>query len=104
MNESVLELSQLALKYKNQFNYHKSYVIDKNYYKDLFCAFENIGINIRHLLDKIVVYAGHQQTSCKNKKINKKSNKGIASQLMIVLKRPVKDTLPTQSDKFLIGF
>jgi len=102
MNENVLKIAELVLKYKHLFNYHKSYVIDYNYYKDLHCAFKELKIDIDPLLNSIVKYQRYHQTKCVNKVINKKANKSSGSKLLIVLKSPIKNGLPTQSDKFLM--
>ena len=101
MNENVLKIAELVLKFKHLFNYYKSYVINYNYYKDLHCAFKELKIDIDPLLNNIVKYQRYHRTKCINKAVNKKANKSSGSKLMIVLKSPIKNGLPTQSDKFL---
>ena len=100
MNENVLKIAELVLKFKHLFNYYKSYVINYNYYKDLHCAFKELKIDIDPLLNNIVKYQRYDQTKCINKVVNKKANKSSGSKLLIVLKSPIKNGLPTQSDKF----
>ena len=104
MNKSLLDLVSLTLKYKNYFDYKKSFVIDFNYYKDLKCCFADIGIDINPLLNNIVKYQRYNHSKCVNKKISKNANKAASSQLMIILKKTVKNGIKTQSDLFLQNY
>jgi len=101
MNEYLLEFIQLTLKYKDQFNYSKSYVIDSAQYKDLECSFNDIGIDVTSLLNKFVLFNRYQKQNCRNRKISKKKDSSAPSKLMIVLKRPIRTNLGTKSDIFL---
>lgn len=102
LNETVLELVQLTMKYKYQFNYSKSYTNDYSQYKDLECAFKYIGINIKPLLDKIVVFSRYTKTNCRNRKVPKKKESSIPSSLTVILKRPIRTNVPTSADIFLL--
>jgi len=101
MNEAVKELVNLTLNYKHQFNNHRSYVIDSSYYKDLECCFSDLNLDIRPLLKQFVVFNRYHKTKCQNRKVSKKKNVSVPSQLMIILKRPIKDHLKTKADVFL---
>jgi hypothetical protein len=101
MNKNILKIAEITLKSKHLFDYHKSYVIDYSYYKDLNCSFKEIGINIEPLLNKTVKYQRYNQTKCINHKIYlNKDNESSGSKLIVVVKNPIKNGLPTQSDKF----
>uniref|UniRef100_A0A6C0AYQ4 Uncharacterized protein n=1 Tax=viral metagenome TaxID=1070528 RepID=A0A6C0AYQ4_9ZZZZ len=104
MNEYLLQLIQLVLRYKEQFNYSKSYVIDSAQYKDIECAFQDLGIDVTPLLNKIVVFNRYpDKPKCVNRKISKKKDQSIPSKLMIVLKRPIRTDLHTKADIFLLN-
>ena len=102
MNDSLLELVNLILQFKNQFNYKKSYVIDSAQYKDLECSFKELNINITPLLNKIVVFNRYPNKTCGNRKLSKKKDYSIPSKLMIILKRPIRTDLHTKADIFLL--
>ncbi len=104
LNEYLLELVKITLQYKNQFNYSKSYTIDSSKYKDLECSFKELGINIRPLLDKFVLFTRYHKTTCQNRKVSKKKEESIPSSLTVVLKRPVFTDITTQADIFLRNF
>jgi len=101
MNDSLLEFINLTLRFKDQFDYSKSYVIDSSQYKDLECAFKDIGMNVTSLMDKFVIFNRYHKQSCKNRKLSKKTNHSIPSKCMIVLKRPIRTDLGTKGDIFL---
>jgi len=101
MNDYLLEFINLTLQFKDQFDYSKSYVIDASQYKDLECAFNELGINVTPLMDKFVILNKYHKQTCKNRKLSKKKNYSIPSKCMIILKRPIRTDLGTKGDIFL---
>ena len=101
MNEYLLEFIQLVLKYKDQFDENKSFVIDSAKYKDLECCFSDLGIDVKPLINKFVIVNRYHKLKCANLKLSKKKDYSIPSSLMIILKRPVKYSLQTRGDIFL---
>jgi hypothetical protein len=101
INKYLLELIKLTLKYKDSFTIKKNYLIENCYYKDLECAFKDLGINIKGLLDKFVIYSRFKSNKCYSVKKSKKANKSYPSSLSILTKRPIKCGPPTTGDLFL---
>ena len=100
INNHLGEFIKMVKFYKDQFKTSKSYVIDKTYYKDLECAFKEIGIDIKFLLKSFIVYQRLHKDHCINRIRSKKSNKSNPSSLMIVLRNP-KPGIPSLSDIWL---
>ena len=90
INSSLSELINLVLKHKNTFT-SKDYIIDKRYYKDLYCLFKGIGIDIQDLLDKIVLFKRFEVNNCHSRVKSKKANSSWPSELSIILKNPLKN-------------
>ena len=103
INDSLLELVNLVLQFKNQFNYSKSYVIESSQYKDIECSFKELNINIKFLLNKIVVFNRYPHKKCVNRKVSKKKQYAIPSNFMVILKRPMRTNLQTKADIFLLN-
>ena len=103
MNETVPDFVNMVMKYKDSFKAKKSFVIDKTYYKDLECAFKELGINILPILQKFVIYQRLHKDHCINRIRSKMSNKSNPSNLMIVLKNPIRD-ISSLSDIWLKRF
>ena len=100
LNENVLQLAKLVLTYKDHFNHNKSFVIDYSLYKDLECCFNDLGIDISKLLDTINLWTRYSKTKCVNKKLPRSKNYSIPSRLMIVLKNPKRNAMPSKGDIF----
>jgi hypothetical protein len=60
-----------------------------------------IGIDVRPLLNKFVLFNRYQKQNCQNRKISKKKDNSAPSKLMIILKRPIRTNLQTKADIFL---
>ena len=101
LNNSLLELAKLTLKYKDQFITKKNVIIESYYYKDLECCFKDLNIDIKPLIDKFVLFTRFPTNKCYNTRKSKKANKSYPSSLSIITKRPVKGGLPAFGDIFL---
>jgi len=89
LNDSVKKLINLVIQYKDYFK-DFNYIIDKRYYKDLMCAFKDIGIDIQELLDSFILFKRFEVKKCNRRLKSKKANSSWPSELSIILKNPVK--------------
>jgi len=96
LNDSVKELVNMILLYKNKIG-GGNYIIDKRYYKDIYCVFKDIGINIQGFLDKFVIFKRFDVKRCNSKVKSTKANRSWPSELSIILKNPIKDHAPRAS-------
>jgi hypothetical protein len=99
LNDSVKELVDMVLLYKNEIN-GCNYVIDKRYYKDIYCVFKDLGINIQNLLNKFVLFKRFDVKKCNRKIKSKKANNSWPSELSIILKNPTKDSPEPKASLF----
>ena len=100
LNDSVNELINMVLLYKSKFK-GKNYIIDKRYYKDIYCVFKDLGINIQGLLDKFVLFKRFDVKKCNNVLKSSKANNSWPSELSIILKNPIKDSpIPPEGSLF----
>jgi hypothetical protein len=86
LNEYLNVLIKLVNIHFFQFKSSKSYVIDKVYYKDLECCFKDIGINIKPILQKVVIFQRFKTKNCYNIKKSVKANKSYPSSMFIILR------------------
>lgn len=101
MNNSLLQLIRLTLNYKDSFTKKKNVIIENYYYKDLECAFKEIGIDIKKLLEAFVLFCRFKTNKCYTVKKKKSASKSYPSNLSIITKRPINCGLPTYGDIFL---
>ena len=92
INDSLLELIKLVLTHKDTFT-SKDYIIDKTYYKDIYCLFKGIGIDIQGLLDKFVIFKRFDVKKCHARLKSKKDSSSWPSELSIILRNPVKNEI-----------
>ena len=90
LNDSVKEFVNMVLLYKSKFN-GGNYIIDKPYYKDIYCVFKDLGINIQGLLDKFVLFKRFIVKKCNRRTKSPKAKNSWPSELSIILKNPIKD-------------
>ena len=101
MNDSLNNLIDLVLKYKDSFNLKKSYVMEKSYYKDIECEFkENFNIDISSILKRFIRFQRFPIKKCRDTPVSKNANKSAPSSIIIILKRPIHE-IPTRADIFL---
>jgi hypothetical protein len=101
MNDSLNNLIELVLKYKDSFNLKKSYIMEKSYYKDIECEFkENFNIDILPILKGFIRFIRFPIKKCRNTVVSKNANKSAPSSIIIILKRPIHE-IPTRADIFL---
>jgi hypothetical protein len=87
MNKYVLEVIDIVKQYK--FKKDGNYIIEKKYYKDLWCALKE-NIDIKSLLDKFILFRRFEVNKCHNKPKGYKTDYSWPSDLSIILKNPTK--------------
>ena len=98
MNRDIPILVQLTLMYKDQFTSKGSLIIYSIKYKDLECCFQKLGITLN--VDSFTVFNTYTKKKCSAHRLSKQSNHSTPSKLMIILKRPSKNAMPTMGDIF----
>jgi hypothetical protein len=97
LDNTFLKLVQLVLMYKDYFNLKKSFVIRKVAYKDLKCCFNDLNLNVNL---NLLVFGRYHKSKCVNRKLAKNKDTSIPSNLMIILKKPRGQVIPTRGDIF----
>ena len=92
LNNNIKILVNLVLKYKDHFKHLKDYIIDKGYYKDLYCVFKDLGIPIQGILDKFILFKRFEVKRCHPKVKSIKANTSWPSELSIILKNPTNES------------
>lgn len=87
MNKYILDLIDIVKQHK--FEKDGNYIIEKKYYKDLWCSLKET-TDINYLLDKFIVFKRFEVKRCHNKPKGYKSNYSWPSDLSIILKNPTK--------------
>jgi len=87
MNKYVLEVIDIVKQYK--FKKDGNYIIEKKYYKDLWCALKE-NVDIKNLLNKFILFRRFEANKCHNKLKGHKTDYSWPSDLAIILKNPTK--------------
>jgi len=95
MNKYLDLLIQFVLTNKELIDKKKNNVINNYYYKSLECNFKELPF-----LNKIIIHQRFKKNTCYYKKLGKKTNHGIPTKLMVIIKNPIKNGIPTDGDIF----
>jgi hypothetical protein len=98
MNKNLDVLIDFVLKNKHLIDKKENNVINNYYYKSLNCSFKEIN----DLLKKIIIYQRFKKEKCYSRKLSNKANHGIPTKMMIIIKNPSKNGIPTEGDVFYI--